>query len=713
MKKILRTFVFAIALILMMGTAVSAAIPYETYTYDIYGYTMDSPDAYIPTLTVNASYIGVDKLYGVKDIEVDDNGNVYIVDTDGVNNIHRVIVCDPYYHVSFIIDSFINSEGIRDTFNNPNGVFITEDEIYVCDTDNYRIVVFDLEGNYLRTLNEPKSDLFGENFSYRPTACAVTKDNAIYVVGPTIDQGVMVLNKDGSFIQFVGGTKVTLTAWERLMRNFYSEEQEASRVKKVSVAYNNIAIDNTRNFVYVTNNAIESANQYAQLTSKKSDHSPVLKLNPAGNDIMRRNGFFSPSGEVDTPIDPSTQENLVSNIVDVACGPEETWSIIDKDRSRIYTYDKDGKCLFIFGDVGQQMGNVTKDGAIGIVYQGDRILVLDGVANVFTVYSRTKYGNLIMEALHAQNERDYDAAVEKWNDVLKRNNNFDEAYIQIGLAYYRSGEYEKAVNYYELAYETENWSDAFREIRKETTQKYLWLIPIIAIVLLLAISWFFKYAAKVNKAAQLKVGRKSFKEELLYGFHVIFHPFDGFWDLKHEYRGSARAACVYVIITIAYFWYNYSGAGYIVNTFGASTSFISNVLSVILPIGLWVVANWCLTTLFDGEGSLKDIFIATSYSLLPMTLLGIPATLMTHMLAADEMQIITLISSISYVWVGLLIFIGMMVTHGYSMFKSISTCVFSIVGIVFIIFVAVLFSSLVAKLIMFIASIAQEIAFHA
>jgi pyridoxal/pyridoxine/pyridoxamine kinase len=71
-----------------------------------------------------------------------------------------------------------------------------------------------------------------------------------------------------------------------------------------------------------------------------------------------------------------------------------------------------------------------------------------------------------------------------------------------------------------------------------------------------------------------------------------------------------------------------------------------------------------------------------------------------------------LLTGISYVWVGLLIFIGMMVTHNYSMLKSVTTCLFTIVGIAFIVFVAILFSSLIAKLVMFFVTIAQEIAFH-
>ena len=34
---------------------------------------------------------------------------------------------------------------------------------------------------------------------------------------------------------------------------------------------------------------------------------------------------------------------------------------------------------------------------------------------------------------------------------------------------------------------------------------------------------------------------------------------------------------------------------------------MSQIVSVLIPLFLFVTANWCLTTLFDGEGNYKDI----------------------------------------------------------------------------------------------------------
>ena len=304
-------------------------------------------------------------------------------------------------------------------------------------------------------------------------------------------------------------------------------------------------------------------------------------------------------------------------------------------------------------------------------------------------------------------------AVSGWMDILQRNSNFDAAYIGIGDALKRDAKYKEAMEYYKFAYNAASYSDAFREVRKEWVSKWIWTIPIIVVVICVLITKFFKYAARVNKAAQLRVGRKSLKEELLYGFHLIFHPFDGFWDLKHEYRGSVRASIIYIVVTVFTFYYQSVGTGYIFNPTESYMNIFAQIASVVVPLLLWVVANWCLTTLFDGEGSFKDIFIATSYSLLPIPMLVIPSVILSNMLAQNEGQLITLLVSMAFFWMGLLIFFGMMVTHDYSLLKNVTTSLGTIVGMAFVIFVSVLFSTLVAQMVSFISSIIVELTYRA
>lgn len=705
-RKVISLLVIALTMI-MLATTVNAAA-YATYTYSYDGFALLSPDAYVPDRLVDSDYMGLRvPLDDPRDLEVDKEGNVYIV--DGVGG--RVIVTDRYYKVKFEISDFLNEHGVWDSFDTPSGVAITDDYIYVCDTNNNRIVMFDLDGNYVKIVPKPQSNYFVEGSLYKPVAVAVDAYNRLFVVSSTTYEGIIVMDDEANFSGFIGAQKVSISVMERIWREIQTEEQRESQEEYISTEFNNITIDED-GFIYVTTNSIDANEQQSAMNSRSTsgDYAPVKKLNSSGNDVMGRNGFWPPSGEVNVSISSTASISGASSIIDVAVGPEGTWSIIDEKRSKTYTYDKYGNLLFIFGDKGEQLGNIYNIEAIA--YSGDDIILLDKSKDCFTVYKRTEYGDLLINALSHQNQRIYDIAVDDWTEILQRNSNFDAAYIGIGDAMYREAEYETAMEYYKYAYDTEGYSDAFREVRKEWVAKWIWTIPVVVVVVCFALSKFFKYANKVNKETQLKVGRKSFKEELLYGFHLIFHPFDGFWDLKHEQRGSVRAGLVYVAVTIVAFFYQSVGTGYIFNPTGNFMNIFAQIASVAVPLLLWVVANWCLTTLFDGEGSFKDIFIATSYSLLPVPMLVVPSVIFSNILALNEGQLITLLVALAFGWAAMLIFFGMMVTHDYSLLKNVTTTLGTIVAMAFIIFVAVLFTSLVARMVSFISSIVVELTYR-
>ena len=521
-----------------------------------------------------------------------------------------------------------------------------------------------------------------------------------------------MLNDDGDFFGFIGAQKVTIGALEILWRQIQTDEQRAYSEEYVSTEFNNITIDN-QNFIYVTTSSIDESDQQNAINSKSksSDFAPVKKLNASGSDVMKRNGFYPPSGEVRITNLSTATITGASKIIDVACGPEGTWSIIDEKRSKVFTYNDNGDLLFTFGDKGNQTGNI--DSVEAIAYQGSKILVLDKTNDNIVVYRRTEYGDLLLSAIEHNNDRLYDMTIDDWTEILKRNNNFDAAYIQIGKALYRQGKYEESMNYFKSAYETENYSLSYKEVRKQWANKYFWMIPIVIVVVCILLAKFFGFAAKVNKRTALKLGRKSLKEELLYAFHVILHPFDGFWDLKHEKRGSARSAFVILIVTILAYYYNTIGQGYIFSP-RPSTAFniMSSVSAVLAPLLLWVVANWCLTTLFEGEGSMKDIFVASCYALTPLPLIMIPVTIATTFLTKSEAGVVTMLVTFAYIWLGLLVFFGMMVTHDYSAGKNILTCIATIVGMAFIMFIGILFSSLMAKIVSFVTNIVEEITYR-
>ena len=714
-KKILSVACVLLALLtLALSVPVGASSAYQTYTYSIQGDPLYSPDAYRAYKSYGAAEMGLDELglNNPADLVTDDEDNVYIADAGH----DRIIKVDRYLKNPVYISTFVNEQGIDDALSNPQGLFVTADHIWVCDTGKARIVVFDREGNFERVIEEPESSLFEEDSKYRPVAIAVDEWNRLYVVSSTTYQGIIVLTEDGEFVKFIGAQAVTISAWQILWRKFQTDEQRKQTQSYISTEFNNITIttdDGNEGFIYATigslkEDVIASA---IRSKSKKGDYMPVKMLNNAGSEIMRRNGFWPPAGEIDYSTRSNATYSGPSRIIDVACGPNKTWSIIDEKRSKIYTYDFNGSLLFAFGDKGSMLGSISNIEAIA--YQGDTMMILDKSNNCVVVYERTEYGDLLMAAIAAENSLDYTYAITCWKAVLQHNSNFDAAYVGIGNALYRSGNYQESLEYFETAYDTSNWSNSYKEVRKEWMSKYFLLLLVIIGVVIFGIVKFFSVAKKVNhKAATDGKEQKTFGQELMYGFYTIFHPFDGFWDLKHEKRGSVRASLVFIAVTILAFFYQSVGTGYVMNPTRGYSTIWAQVIGVLVPFFLFILANWCLTTLFEGEGSFKDIFVAVSYCLLPVPMLVIPATLFSNFVTTSEANIISFLSSLAFVWMGLLIFFATMVTHDYSMGKNIITFLGTIAGMILIMFVAVLFSTLVAKIVSLITNIITEIEYR-
>jgi len=726
MKKLTKILILTLALVLLFGVVYSSAyVAYDTYTYSISGKQMLSPTAYSTNTSITSTDMGLrDKFGGLQlndaeDIVTDDLGNVYIADAG--NN--RIVVLDKYYKVTNVIDTYYDDAGKEVKFNHPEGVFVTDpnktadgsSHIYVCDTKNKAIVVYDREYNYVRTITAPSSPLL-DPADFVPNAVAVDIYGRIFIVAEQTYEGIIVLSNTGDFTGYIGAQKVSYSIIDIIWRKFQTKEQLAQQTKNLSDPYNNITVDDD-GFVYATSDKVDETEQYNAIKSKASDYSPVKKLNSTGHEIMKRNGFFDPGGEVDV-----FYAKDVSKISDVALGPEGMWTILDYKRSKLFTYDQQGNLLFAFGDGGEygQGGELLGNGENlqAITYQtiGETsyLLVLDETSDTsnrykLVVYSPTEYCETIISALRNQNEHDYDSSIRYWQDVLTKNNNFDLAYIGIGKALFSQGKYQEAYEVLQNAYETTYASKAFAEIRKDLIGNWIILIVVVAIALIIGAVKFLGYAKRKNKATALKVGRKTYWEELLYVFHLCFHPFDGFWDLKHEKRGSVRAASTILGITILALFYNSIGRGYLFNPEDKYSTILVSIISVAIPVLLWSVSNWCLTTLFDGEGGFKDIYIATCYSLAPLPLFLVISTVLTNVMTTTEGSMVNLLVTIGIIWMAMLLFFGTLVTHDYSLGKNVITMLGTVLAMLVIMFVIILFSSLVMKMVTFVIAIFKEV----
>ena len=196
---------------------------------------------------------------------------------------------------------------------------------------------------------------------------------------------------------------------------------------------------------------------------------------------------------------------------------------------------------------------------------------------------------------------------------------------------------------------------------------------------------------------------KAIKDSLLYGFHVIFHPFDGFWCAQRERRGDVRAATVLIaLVTLVSVLSNHL-TGFIFNeNSDSSSNLLAEILGIVVPVVLWCVANWSITTLLDGEGSFRDIYIATAYALTPMILVQIPMILLSQVIVLEEARIYQALGLLMLAWVAFLLFSGLMTIHQYTVGKTLLTVLIAIVGMAAILFLFLLFFALIQQLMNFL-----------
>lgn len=215
-------------------------------------------------------------------------------------------------------------------------------------------------------------------------------------------------------------------------------------------------------------------------------------------------------------------------------------------------------------------------------------------------------------------------------------------------------------------------------------------------------------AVKANKQAAGKLLRS-----LRYALYVITHPFDGFWDLTHEKRGSMAAAHVLVALTfLTRLFYKRFTSFMFERVYWEQFNIWREVISILALVIIYCAANWCLTTLFDGKGRFSDIYIGTAYALTPYILITNIVTILSNYVTVEEGTFITYFSSLAMIWSGLLILVSIMQIHDYSLGKALLAIIFTVAGMMIIVFLIMLFFSLISDGIAYFVSIYKEIMFR-
>ena len=461
------------------GTALAADDGYPstyTYNYDYWGDVRESPDAYRVTDVIYSGDMGLDKPMNKPSSLFVRDDDLYICDSG--NN--RIIVLHRE-NGDFTFERIIDSVQGTDvtTFSAPSDIYVdTEDNIYVADTQNQRIVMMDKDANFIKEFLKPDDSTFDQSLAFSPTKLVVDVSGRVYSLVTNVNKGIVKFESDTSFTGYVGANKVSYNFADYVWKMYFStKEQREQQASFVPTEYCNLYMDD-ESFIYATNivfSEYDLASDVAQ---------PIRRLNSIGNDILIKNDRYPPIGDLYW-IEQNNHYGP-SKFYDITVLGDDIYVALDHTRGRIFGYDSQGIMLWAFGTSGSSEGAFNS--AVSIEHMGKDLIVLDDSECSITVFTPTEYGNLIFQANEAYFTGNYDGSAELWEKVLQFNANYNLAFIGIGRSLMRQEKFTEAMDYFKMAMDRDNYGRAFRLYRKIWVEENVgWVVILLAAVIILPV----------------------------------------------------------------------------------------------------------------------------------------------------------------------------------------------------------------------------------
>ncbi|MHB1453068.1 MAG: hypothetical protein ACYCYM_03790 [Saccharofermentanales bacterium] len=678
------------------GTSTFAAQPYEGYTYNSWGVSVPSPNSYEAEFIIDGSTIGTAPLLNPTDM-LYRNSRLYILDSGN----SRILILDDKYKLIKEISAFRTADGAEVILQNPQSLYVDEqDHLIVADTDSGRVLIADMDGNILRTLGKPESDIFPDSLEFKPEKVLSDKQNNIYVLCTGFYYGAIVYDDKDRFVGFFGSNLVEVSLSQLsdiFWRTFMTKTQKSYVSKYVPVDYTSMDIDD-ENFIYTCSRSGNSRNE-------------IKKLNPLGSNILQAEVTYDPLNKSDYGELEKLWYNgsyIDTNFIDIDVSDSEIISALDFTYGRVLQYDQDSNLLSAFGGMGSQMGLFKMPAAIENI--GSDVLVLDSDKASITVFRLTEYGALVLDATLLYNEGMYQEAMSNWESVLMQNSNSELAYRGIGRAYLQQEKYVEAIRYLKIGQDRAGYSKAFSYYRTQVVRDNFPAIATILVILTL----FFIFWDKIRRFIGRFFRKKKKNTTYINPFCVIMHPIDGMDDVRLQ--TGYRQTVISGIILISWFIASIierQGTGFIFNLSrpeGLNLWMTAGKTGGIFM--LFVLCSWAVGSLNEGEASVYKLINVSASAVLPYAIALLAKTILSNLITYEEGPLLEWALTFVLIYTLFLLFIGNMKAHQYTVGKTVLSLFLTFLAMMISAFVMILIFSLIQQLSIFIMTLYNEIMFR-
>lgn len=390
------------------------------------------------------------KLSQPSDLFIDSEDNIYIADTD--NN--RIVKLDS-------AGNYVRSFTCGDTLSAPGGVFVSGNgDLYIADTAHERIVHLSPGGEYIEEFGKPDSELLGDDVTFQISRLAITAQGYLYTIK---GQSFMMIDANNEFKGYVGDNRLGFSLTRLLIRTFATKEQQEKLIKEEPPSYYSFDVG-PDGLIYATTGESSASNQ-------------IQKINMVGNNIYPQKAY----GEKFYNEDTGAWCN--PRFVDICVDAGGIIYALEAYSCKIYTYDQEGNMLAVFGGNGNVKGRFSQPAALDMTSGGD-LLVLDQSTGYIHWYTRTEFMDNIVQAVDYYKDGLYSEAEQAWKQVLDIDANYPVANKGIGDALYKQGNIEDAMTYYKLCESKSGYGAAFSDYQYQVFRKYFgWLVLAAAVVI--------------------------------------------------------------------------------------------------------------------------------------------------------------------------------------------------------------------------------------
>lgn len=690
--KALTIFSVAAVFLACMASVSADSVPYASYTYDCDGNVVESGSVYSPMCVINGEGLNVGGFSGPADL-FERDGYLYVLDSGN----SRIVKTD--IRGSFAKKIIPAESGEEIDLTKATGIYVdAKERIFIADSGNNAVWVLNADGAAEKKIAKPDSEYFDKDIEFLPSRVIGDSVGNIYVQSTGIYDGLCIFDSEYQFTGFFGSEKVKTTSeilTSYFWKQFMTSEQKESMANYVPSEIYSMDIS-SEDFIYT----ITPGASLGTLPYKQNSDS-IRCLNPKGSDTLKSDAPRNVEAALDS-------DNLYLNFIDVSYSESGYINLLDNKHGRIYQYDDNMRLITAFSGMGDFAGTFSNPCAIEST--GEYILVLDAGKNNITVFEPTLIGTKIHNALSLYNSGNYQESLEPWLEVIEQNPNFQLAYIGIGNALFNEGNYKEAMSYYELAKDTEGYSNAYKEYRVIMMRNNIVWIVLVIVLAVVAIKLFSYLKRKKGLFAYSSASKMSSGYLMWYSAR---HPFIGFDAIRYNKRRCYPFCVVVFLLLVAL---GVAEQLFMGKSFGIVNTADTNILTVFLIrlaiVVLFVLSNWALSVLLDGKATVGEICTFSSIALVPYIICGFIRVILSHFLTAQENIFLTLLMLVGIGMGVALMLIGFSVFHEFETGKAVLILLLTLVGMLLITVLAFLLYSLTQNIVDFVRTIAGEFIFR-